>query len=46
VTRLETLTWATGLWYFPGMFFLVGPFIWFIQTNGAVNDYWRSQGAA
>jgi hypothetical protein len=35
----------TGLWYFPGMFIIVGPFIWFIKTNGAINDYWRSLGA-
>ncbi len=40
------VTWATGLWYFPGMLILIGPFIWFIQTNGALNSYWRSQGAA
>jgi len=40
------VTWVTGLWYFPGIFILVGPFVWFIQTNGALNDYWRSQGAA
>ena len=36
---------ATGLWYFPGALILVGPFIWFIKTNDALNDYWRSQGA-
>lgn len=36
----------TGLWYFPGMFILVGPIIWFVQTNGAINEYWRSRGAA
>ena len=36
----------TGLWYFPGMFILVGPFIWFVKTNNALNDYWRSLGAA
>ncbi|MGD9957933.1 DUF4234 domain-containing protein [Nocardioides sp.] len=36
----------TGLWYFPGIFILVGPIIWFVKTNGALNDYWRSQGAA
>ncbi len=36
---------ATGLWYFPGIFILVGPFVWFIKTNGALNDYWRSHGA-
>lgn len=35
---------ATGLWYFPGMFILIGPFVWFIQTNGALNAYWRAQG--
>lgn len=36
---------ATGLWYFPGIFILVGPIVWFVKTNGALNDYWRSQGA-
>jgi hypothetical protein len=36
---------ATGLWYFPGIFILVGPIIWFVKTNGAINAYWRSLGA-
>jgi hypothetical protein len=36
---------ATGLWYFPGWFILVGPLVWFIKTNGALNSYWRSLGA-
>jgi hypothetical protein len=36
---------VTGLWYFPGIFLLVGPLIWFIKTNGALNAYWRSVGA-
>ena len=37
---------VTGLWYFPGIFlFLVGPIVWFVKTNGALNDYWRSLGA-
>jgi hypothetical protein len=36
---------ATGLWAFPGIFIIVGPFIWFVKTNGAINDYWRSLGA-
>jgi membrane protein insertase Oxa1/YidC/SpoIIIJ len=36
---------ATGLWYFPGIFILVGPIVWFVKTNGALNDYWVSQGA-
>ena len=36
---------ATGLWAFPGALIIVGPFIWFIKSNGALNDYWRSLGA-
>jgi len=35
----------TGLWYFPGIFLIVGPLVWFVKTNGALNDYWRSLGA-
>jgi hypothetical protein len=27
------------------MLILVGPLVWFIQTNSALNDYWRSVGA-
>ena len=38
------VTALTGLWFFPGMFILVGPFIWFIQTNRALNEYWQSLG--
>ena len=41
---LKAVTALTGLWFFPGMFILVGPFIWFVQTNNALNEYWRSQG--
>ena len=37
---------ATGLWYFPGVIILVGPFVWFIKTNNALNDYWRLLEAA
>jgi uncharacterized protein DUF4234 len=36
---------VTGLWYFPGNLIIVGPIIWFVKTNGALNDYWRSVGA-
>ena len=39
------VTGLTGLWYFPGIFILVGPIIWFVKTNGALNAYWRSVGA-
>jgi uncharacterized protein DUF4234/cytochrome b/b6/petD-like protein len=35
---------ATGLWYFPGVFLIVGPLVWFVKTNGALNAYWRSCG--
>ena len=31
---------VTGLWYFPGIFILIGPLVWFIKTNGALNSYW------
>ena len=34
----------TGLWFFPGIFILVGPFVWFVQTNNALNAYWESLG--
>jgi hypothetical protein len=40
------VTGLTGLWYFPGVFILVGPLVWFVKTNGALNAYWRSVGAA
>ncbi|WP_245161018.1 DUF1707 domain-containing protein [Blastococcus sp. CT_GayMR16] len=35
----------TGLWFFPGIFLLVGPLVWFVLTNNALNRYWRSEGA-
>ena len=35
---------ATGLWCIPGFLLLVGPIIWFVQTNNALNSYWRSLG--
>ena len=39
------VTAKTALWYFPGILVVVGPFIWFARTNGALNAYWRSLGA-
>jgi len=36
---------ATGLWYLLGIFILVGPIVWFVKTNSALNAYWRSLGA-
>jgi len=36
---------TTGLWVLLGCFILIGPLVWMIKTNGALNAYWRSQGA-
>jgi len=37
---------ATGLWYIPGFLLLgIGPIVWFVKTNNALNDYWSSLGA-
>lgn len=36
----------TGLWVVPGIILIVLPFVWFVKTNGALNEYWKSQGAA
>ena len=44
--RPKPVSAATGLWaLLLGWFFLVGVIVWFVKTNGALNDYWRSQGA-
>jgi quinol-cytochrome oxidoreductase complex cytochrome b subunit len=45
VGRRAPVTALTGLWYFPGALILIGPIVWFVKTNGALNDYWRSVGA-
>ncbi|MGZ4455346.1 MAG: DUF4234 domain-containing protein [Nocardioides sp.] len=44
--RQKPVSATTGLWYFPGAFIIVGPLVWFVKTNGALNDYWKSVGAA
>jgi F0F1-type ATP synthase membrane subunit c/vacuolar-type H+-ATPase subunit K len=36
---------TTGLWYLLGWIILVGPIVWFVKTNSALNAYWRSLGA-
>lgn len=37
---------TTGLWaLLLGWFFLVGLIVWFVKTNGALNEYWKSLGA-
>lgn len=40
----KPVTAVTALWFFPGILILVGPFIWFVQTNNALNSYWQSLG--
>lgn len=35
----------TGLWATLGALILIGPIVWFVKTNGALNAYWRSLGA-
>ena len=39
------MPYITGLWYVPGAVILVGPLVWFVKTNGALNSFWRSVGA-
>ncbi|MEO6880224.1 MAG: DUF4234 domain-containing protein [Mycobacteriaceae bacterium] len=39
------VTGLTGLWFFPGALILIGPLVWWVKTNGALNAYWRSVGA-
>ncbi len=40
------VTALTGLWaLLLGWFFFVGAIVWFVKTNSALNDYWRSLGA-
>ncbi|GAB6986305.1 DUF4234 domain-containing protein [Nocardioides pyridinolyticus] len=37
---------STGLWFLLlGWLFFVGAIVWFVKTNGALNEYWKSQGA-
>ena len=43
--RPRPVSGLTGLWVVPGFLLLVGPIVWFVKTNGALNAYWRSVGA-
>ncbi len=44
--RPRPVTATTGLWQLFGWMIIVGPLVWLIKTNGALNAYWRSMGAA
>ncbi len=43
--RPKPVSAATGLWVYPGFLLLIGPFVWFVKTNRALNNYRRSVGA-
>ena len=43
--RPKPVSAVTGLWAVLGWVILVGPIVWFVKTNGALNAYWRSVGA-
>lgn len=39
------VTALTGLWaLLLGWFFFVGLIVWFVRTNGSLNEYWKSLG--
>jgi hypothetical protein len=40
--RQKTVSALTGLWI---LLPIAGPIVWFVKTNGALNDYWQSMGA-
>lgn len=44
--QARPVTAVTGLWVVLGPFILIGPLVWLIKTNGALNAYWRSLGAS
>lgn len=43
--REKPVSALTGLWFFPGILLLIGPVVWFVLTNRALNAYWRGVGA-
>jgi Domain of unknown function (DUF4234) len=43
--RSRPVSATTGLWMVLGAFILIGPLVWLVKTNGALNAYWRSVGA-
>jgi uncharacterized protein DUF4234 len=36
----------TGLWATLGILILVGPIVWFVKVQGALNRYWRVKGGS
>ncbi len=39
----KTVSGVTGLWI---LLPLVGGIVWFVKVNGAINEFWKSQGVA
>ena len=44
--RTSPVSGKTGLWVFPGIFILIGPIIWIVKVQGALNDYWKSKATS
>jgi hypothetical protein len=44
--RTSPVSGMTGLWVWPGIFIIVGPIIWIVKVQRALNDYWRAKGAS
>ena len=43
--RPAPITGWTGLWLFPGAILVIPAIVWFVKVQGALNDYWESEGA-
>ncbi len=43
--RAKPVGGVTGLWVFPGAAIVIGPIVWFVKTDGALNACRRSLGA-
>lgn len=43
--RPKPVSGVTGVWAVPFGIFIIPAIVWFVKTNGALNEYWRSLGA-
>jgi hypothetical protein len=44
--RESPVSWTVGLWSSVGLLLCgLGPIVWFVLVNRAINDYWRALGA-
>jgi len=41
--RPSPVTGMTGLWWFPGVFLIIPPFIWLAKVQGALNELWAGE---